>query len=36
VDMIIGNGYCEGHAQLALEIMRQSDYLRDLYIKRYC
>jgi L-erythro-3,5-diaminohexanoate dehydrogenase len=36
VDMIIGNGYCEGHAELALEIMRQSPYLRDLYIKRYC
>lgn len=36
VDMIIGNGYCPGHAQLALEIMHQSAYLRDLYIKRYC
>ena len=36
VDMIIGNGYCEGHAELALEIMRESDYLRNLYIKRYC
>jgi L-erythro-3,5-diaminohexanoate dehydrogenase len=36
VDMIIGNGYCAGHAELALEIMRQSPYLRDLYIKRYC
>ncbi|MBW1744357.1 MAG: L-erythro-3,5-diaminohexanoate dehydrogenase [Deltaproteobacteria bacterium] len=36
VEMIIGNGYCAGHAELALEIMRQSVYLRDLYIKRYC
>jgi L-erythro-3,5-diaminohexanoate dehydrogenase len=36
VDMIVGNGYCEGHAELALEIMRQSPYLRDLYVKRYC
>jgi L-erythro-3,5-diaminohexanoate dehydrogenase len=36
VDMIVGNGYCAGHAELALEIMRQSPYLRDLYIKRYC
>jgi len=36
VEMIIGNGYCEGHAELALDIMRQSAYLRDLYTKRYC
>jgi L-erythro-3,5-diaminohexanoate dehydrogenase len=36
IDMIIGNGYCEGHAELALEIMRHSSYLRDLYVKRYC
>jgi len=36
VEMIIGNGYCAGHADLALDIMRQSTYLRDLYIKRYC
>jgi L-erythro-3,5-diaminohexanoate dehydrogenase len=36
VDMIIGNGYCEGHAELVLEIMRESSYLRDLYVKRYC
>ena len=36
VEMIIGNGYCAGHAELALNIMRQSAYLRDLYTKRYC
>ena len=36
VEMIIGNGYCAGHAELALNIMRQSTYLRDLYTKRYC
>jgi L-erythro-3,5-diaminohexanoate dehydrogenase len=36
VEMIIGNGYCKGHAELALNIIRQSKYLRDLYTKRYC
>jgi L-erythro-3,5-diaminohexanoate dehydrogenase len=36
VEMIIGNGYCQGHANLALDIMRQSAYLKDLYTKRYC
>jgi L-erythro-3,5-diaminohexanoate dehydrogenase len=36
VEMIIGNGYCEGHAELTLNIIRQSSYLRDLYTRRYC
>ena len=36
VEMIIGNGYCAGHAELTLNIMRQSSYLRDLYTRRYC
>ncbi len=36
VEMIIGNGYCAGHADLALNIVRESTYLRDLYRKRYC
>ncbi len=36
VEMIMGNGYCEGHAELALNIIRQSMYLRKLYTKRYC
>jgi len=35
VEMIIGNGYCPGHAKLTLNIMRQSTYLRDLYTRRY-
>jgi L-erythro-3,5-diaminohexanoate dehydrogenase len=35
VEMIIGNGYCEGHAELALNIMRRSKYLRELYTRRY-
>jgi len=36
VEMIIGNGYCEGHAELALNIVRQSDYINELFTKRYC
>ena len=36
VEMIIGNGYCKGHAELTLNIMRESDYLRELYMGRYC
>lgn len=36
VDMIIGNGFCLGHAELALNILRENRYLRDLYTIRYC
>lgn len=36
VEMIIGNGYCEGHAELALNILRESDWLKKLYMNRYC
>lgn len=36
VEMIIGNGYCRGHAELTLNIIRESAYLRDLYTRRYC
>lgn len=36
IQMIIGSGYCEGHAELTLNILRQSAYLRELYTKRYC
>jgi L-erythro-3,5-diaminohexanoate dehydrogenase len=35
IEMIIGNGYCAGHADLTLDIIRESPYLRDLYYKRY-
>jgi len=36
IEMLIGNGFCLGHADLALDIMRDSEYLRGLYEKRYC
>ena len=35
VNMIIGNGYTKGHAETALQIMRESKELRDLYTKLY-
>ncbi|MDY6953830.1 MAG: L-erythro-3,5-diaminohexanoate dehydrogenase [Thermodesulfobacteriota bacterium] len=35
VEMIIGNGYCAGHAELTLNIIRESAYLRALYARRY-
>lgn len=33
--MIIGNGYARGHAEIALQIMRESDGLRELYTELY-
>ena len=35
VEMIIGNGFCEGHADLTLDLLRESEYIRSLYTKRY-
>jgi L-erythro-3,5-diaminohexanoate dehydrogenase len=36
IQMIIGNGYSEGHADLTLNIIRKNEYLKELYVKRYC
>ncbi|MDY7031172.1 MAG: L-erythro-3,5-diaminohexanoate dehydrogenase [Thermodesulfobacteriota bacterium] len=36
VEMIIGNGYCHGHADLTLDILRKSPYINTLYTERYC
>jgi len=36
VDMIIGNGYCRGHAELTLDILRKSSYIKNIYTGRYC
>lgn len=33
--MIIGNGYARGHAEIALQIMRESQGLRELYTELY-
>lgn len=35
VDMIIGNGYAHGHAELALGLLRESPALRALFERRY-
>ncbi|MDF2616017.1 MAG: L-erythro-3,5-diaminohexanoate dehydrogenase [Sedimentibacter sp.] len=35
VNMMVGNGYCKGHAEISLQIMRESKELRDLYTKLY-
>jgi L-erythro-3,5-diaminohexanoate dehydrogenase len=36
IDMLIGNGYCLWHVDTTLDIIRESDYIRDLYTRRYC
>ncbi len=36
VEMIIGNGYCRDHADYTLNVVRDSEYIRNLYTKRYC
>ncbi len=33
--MIIGNGYTKGHAELTLNLLRESKPLHDLFVKRY-
>ncbi|MGM0608996.1 MAG: L-erythro-3,5-diaminohexanoate dehydrogenase [Candidatus Muiribacteriota bacterium] len=35
VDMIVGNGYTMGHADLTLEILRESPEIKELYSKLY-
>lgn len=35
VSMIVGNGYTKGHAEITLQIMRESKTLRDIYESLY-
>lgn len=35
LDLRIGNGYTQGHAELALELMRESPELRQLFMETY-
>ncbi len=35
VDMIVGNGYAIGHADLTLDIVRKSEGIRELFEKLY-
>lgn len=36
VEMIIGNGYTRGHAELALTIMRENKKLREIFERLFC
>ncbi len=36
IDMLIGNGYTKGHAELALGLLRESKPIRQLYQSLYC
>ena len=33
--MLIGNGYTKGHANVALQVLRENDKLRDLFAQLY-
>ncbi len=35
VNMIIGNGYTKGHAEITLEVLRESPVLRKMFTKMY-
>ena len=35
VTMIVGNGYAKGHAELTLEILRESEQIKDLFERLY-
>ena len=35
VTMIVGNGYTKGHAEITLEILRESDKLRKVFTELY-
>jgi L-erythro-3,5-diaminohexanoate dehydrogenase len=35
VDMIIGNGYTNGHANLALQLLRENETLRSIYTAKF-
>jgi L-erythro-3,5-diaminohexanoate dehydrogenase len=36
IDLRIGNGYTQGHADLALSLMRESPELHQLFLETYC
>ncbi|MDI3547507.1 MAG: L-erythro-3,5-diaminohexanoate dehydrogenase [Halanaerobiales bacterium] len=35
VEMIIGNGYMKGHAEISLEILRENEKLREIFTRLY-
>ena len=36
VSMLVGNGYYPGHAEIAFDIVRRNERLKDYFTKRYC
>jgi L-erythro-3,5-diaminohexanoate dehydrogenase len=36
INMIMGNGYTKHHADITLNILKESRFIRELYGKRYC
>lgn len=35
VNMIVGNGYTKGHAEITLQILRESEKLRKVFTELY-
>ena len=35
IDMIIGNGYTKGHAEITLQELRENADIRDIFDKKY-
>ena len=35
VNMLIGNGYCPGHAEATLALLREDQALREIFVERY-
>ncbi len=35
VNMIVGNGYCKGHAAISLQVLRECEALKDLFAEMY-
>ena len=35
VNMIVGNGYTKGHAEITLQVLRESEALRNLFAEMY-
>ncbi len=35
IDMLVGNGYCKGHAEATLQLLREDDRLREIFVERY-
>jgi len=35
VNMLVGNGYCPGHAEATLALLREESVLREIFVERY-